>query len=117
MLSFLQGTSYAVAALYLLMAPSGVRLRQKTQVPGKIRDIASAVGTSFQVPFFSNNLISASAALFQFWMFSTSDMASSKLKVSGSLTLACLFACDMALLSSMASVSSQSKMMSSIVSK
>ena len=71
-------------ALYLLISPSGVRLRLKTQVPGKIRDFALAVSVSVHVSFFSKLAISAAAAAIHLSRLIVSDIASSYVSVSGS---------------------------------
>ncbi len=71
-------------ALYLLIIPSGVRLSLKTQVPGKIRDLAVNISVSIHVLFFSKLAISFAAAAIHLERFGVSDIASSYERVSGS---------------------------------
>ena len=62
-------------ALYLLISPSGVRLRRNTHVPGRILVLATSIVTSIHVPFLSRLVISFAAAVSHSKMFAVSAMA------------------------------------------
>ena len=71
-------------ALNLLIVPSGNLFKRKTQVPGRIRDVALEMSSSTQVPFSTKPVISFTAEAFQFGSCSMSAIAWSNESVSGS---------------------------------
>ena len=74
-------------ALYFLISPSGDLLTWNTQVPGRILDLASEIGTSTHMPLASRAEISACAVSIPLDLWTASHMASSQENRSGSLAL------------------------------
>ena len=64
-------------ALYFLISPSGDLFTRNTQVPGRILDLASEIGTSTHVPLDAKAEISAYAASIHLDLWTGSRMASS----------------------------------------